>query len=33
MLAYAGLSIYISSQGNCKSCYAHMEKRGSRYLR
>ena len=33
LLAYAGLSPSTHQSGQLKSCYAHMEKRGSRYLR
>ena len=33
ILAYAGLSPSIYQSGQLKNCYAHMEKRGSRYLR
>lgn len=33
ILAYAGLSPSIHQSGQMKNCYAHMEKRGSRYLR
>ena len=32
-LAYAGLSPSTYQSGQLKNCYAHMEKRGSRYLR
>lgn len=33
VLAYAGLSPSTNQSGQLKNCYAHMEKRGSRYLR
>jgi transposase len=33
LLAYAGLSPPTYQSGQLKNCYAHMEKRGSRYLR
>lgn len=33
LLAYAGLSPSTYQSGQLKNCYAHMEKRGSRYLR
>ena len=33
VLAYAGLSPSIYQSGHLNNCYAHMEKRGSRYLR
>ena len=33
LLAYAGLSPSTYQSGPLKNCYAHMEKRGSRYLR
>ena len=33
LLAYAGLSPSTYQSGQLESCYAHMEKRGSRYLR
>ena len=33
ILAYAGLSPSVHQSGQMKNCYAHMEKRGSRYLR
>lgn len=33
ILAYAGLSPSTYQSGQLKNCYAHMEKRGSRYLR
>jgi transposase len=33
LLAYAGLSPSTYQSGQIKNCYAHMEKRGSRYLR
>lgn len=33
LLAYAGMSPSIYQSGQLKSCYPHMEKRGSRYLR
>lgn len=33
LLAYAGLSPTTYQSGQLKNCYAHMEKRGSRYLR
>ena len=33
LLAYAGLSPSTYQSGQLNSCYAHMEKRGSRYLR
>lgn len=33
ILAFAGLSPSIYQSGQLKNCYAHMEKRGSRYLR
>ena len=33
LLAYAGLSPSTYQSGKLKNCYAHMEKRGSRYLR
>ena len=33
ILAYAGLSPSIYQSGQLDGCYAHMEKRGSRYLR
>ena len=33
ILAYAGLSPSTYQSGQFKNCYAHMEKRGSRYLR
>ena len=33
VLAYAGLSPSIYQSGQLNNCYAHMEKRGSRYLR
>jgi len=33
VLAYAGLSPSTYQSGQLKNCYAHMEKRGSRYLR
>ncbi len=33
LLAYAGLSPSTYQSGQFKNCYAHMEKRGSRYLR
>ena len=32
-LTYAGLSPSTYQSGQLKNCYAHMEKRGSRYLR
>ena len=33
VLAYAGLSPSTYQSGQMNNCYAHMEKRGSRYLR
>lgn len=33
VLAYAGMSPSTYQSGQLKNCYAHMEKRGSRYLR
>ena len=33
VLAYAGLSPSTYQSGQLTNCYAHMEKRGSRYLR
>ncbi len=33
ILAYAGLSPSTYQSGKLDSCYSHMEKRGSRYLR
>ena len=33
LLAYAGLSPSTYQSGQLRNCYAHMEKRGSRYLR
>lgn len=33
LLAYAGMAPSIHQSGQLKNCYAHMEKRGSRYLR
>ena len=33
ILAYAGMSPSIYQSGQLDNCYAHMEKRGSRYLR
>ena len=33
LLAYAGLSPSTYQSGQLNNCYAHMEKRGSRYLR
>lgn len=33
LLAYAGLSPSTYQSGQLSNCYAHMEKRGSRYLR
>ena len=33
ILAYSGFSPSIYQSGKLDSCYAHMEKRGSRYLR
>lgn len=33
ILAYAGLSPSTHQSGQLTNCYAHMEKRGSRYLR
>lgn len=33
LLAYAGLSPSTCQSGQLQNCYAHMEKRGSRYLR
>ena len=33
ILAYAGLSPSTYQSGQLDSCYSHMEKRGSRYLR
>ena len=33
VLAYAGLSPSTNQSGQLKNCHAHMEKRGSRYLR
>lgn len=33
LLAYAGMSPSTYQSGQLKNCYAHMEKRGSRYLR
>ena len=33
LLAYAGLSPSTYQSGQLTNCYAHMEKRGSRYLR
>ena len=33
LLAYAGLSPSTYQSGQLQNCYAHMEKRGSRYLR
>ena len=33
ILAYAGLSPTTYQSGQLNNCYAHMEKRGSRYLR
>lgn len=33
ILAFAGLSPSIHQSGQLNNCYAHMEKRGSRYLR
>ncbi|BAK97293.1 putative transposase for insertion sequence element [Oscillibacter valericigenes Sjm18-20] len=33
VLAYAGLSPFTYQSGQLTNCYAHMEKRGSRYLR
>lgn len=33
LLAYAGLSPSTYQSGQLKNCYAHMDKRGSRYLR
>lgn len=33
VLAYAGLSPFTYRSGQLNNCYAHMEKRGSRYLR
>ena len=33
ILAYAGMSPSTYQSGQLKNCYAHMEKRGSRYLR
>jgi len=33
ILAYAGLSPSIYQSGQLNNCYAHMEKRGSKYLR
>ena len=33
ILAFAGLSPSTYQSGQLKNCYAHMEKRGSRYLR
>ena len=33
ILAYAGLSPSIYQSGQLTNCYAHMEKRGSKYLR
>ena len=33
VLAYAGLSPSTYQSGQLNNCYAHMEKRGSRYLR
>ena len=33
LLAYAGLSPSTYQSGQLESCYSHMEKRGSKYLR
>ena len=33
LLAYAGMSPSTNQSGKMENCYAHMEKRGSRYLR
>lgn len=33
ILAYAGMSPSTYQSGHLDNCYAHMEKRGSRYLR
>ncbi len=33
ILAYAGMSPFTYQSGQLTNCYAHMEKRGSRYLR
>ena len=33
VLAYAGMSPSIYQSGQLNNCYAHMENRGSRYLR
>ena len=33
ILAYAGMSPSIYQSGQLDNCYAHLEKRGSRYLR